>query len=493
MDKLPTYLITSPDNKTVIAQCSSGKVYVGSDYRAFLQFLVNSADSPMEAPRVVWNIADLLAIIKSVVPEWAAESLSGEDHRADWNSDGIHYRIFYQPSKFIGIHAGGWGEEVTFYELDQFYPDNPPINTLADVVSLSDALVSALASLGVTEITNLKSPVSVIESSGLLDAVYKDMPNPDEIPDGCKEYAELADAFGAWMTAYQVGYWKAGERYSYDICSCYPSIAARLVTLDGADYKFSKKMLDGNYGFLKGYLFINPDLFCPPIVASINEIGANPVGKIKGVFTLEQVRFIVGRGLGEFTLTDGWFITVNSGFTPLRSAMNRYFERRWEGALISFLAKRSIAGIIGRLGEHYRDTPTKYTNPVYHATVRNQASLMVGAALIDRGITEDELIRVNTDGFDCTRDLKLTRRSKLGQWRQSDSEPLLVLSSDKSYDGERCMEMVEAIKASPSSSIYGDVDLLSLSGAQDRYFPKFPSSGGELLRNKYKSQAPVSK
>jgi hypothetical protein len=48
---------------------------------------------------------------------------------ATWSANGYRNRIFYQPDKFFAVNRrkeGMFGDnEVTFYELDQFFPNEP--------------------------------------------------------------------------------------------------------------------------------------------------------------------------------------------------------------------------------------------------------------------------------------------------------------------------------------------------------------------------------
>ena len=498
MSKLPTYRLTQLGESTVALECSNGQVCVTGDYAEALRFLVHSAGNfPMGVPRVVWSLPELLTCIKSLLPASAVADLEGEHHRATWETQFARYRLYHQPGKFLGIHAGGYGEETTFYELDQFFPEDQDITSIQDVDALTDELIAAFASLGIDKIDNLKSPVAVIEGSSILDDVYRSLPSPDDIPGGCMEYAVLCDAWGAWTSAYQVGYWPEGEAHGFDMTSCYPSIAIRLLSLEGAEYRHSKKMLAGAvYGFLKGTLHINPAhpfAFCSPIVAEADGLVANYVGKVAGFFTLEQVRFIEGNEMGTFTLKDGWFVFPHSGIRPLEAVMTSFYKQRVvAGDLLSQIIKRVIDGILGRLGEYHQNEPTEFTNPVYHAMLRTGASLRVGQFLIQNEIRQDELIHVNTDGFHATRQLKLPARAPIGKWRSEESEPLIVLSPDVVLEGDRCEPLLSQIRADKKALSYElggkTINLMSLAAEQDRYFDKYPMSGGELLRKRFVSE-----
>ncbi len=497
MSKLPAYRVTQLDDKTLSIE-GNGQALTSGDYREILPFLVTSADPhSRELPRVVWSLSELVNCVKSVLPKFALDELESEKHRATWEEGGTRYRIFYQPSKFFGIHAGGYGFETNFYELNQYFPDDRVMSNVGDVEVAASELVAAFASLGVRRIDNLKSPVAVVESSGLMQTAFRALPLPSDIPGGVKEYATLSDTWGAWSSAYQVGYWPEGTAYSYDIASCYPSIATKLFSLYGADYKYSKKMLDGaHWGFVKGTLFINPEhplAWCSPIVAPVgDDMVANPVGKVNGVFTLGQVKYVERHGMGEFKLSDGWFIFIKSGVRPLEPVMTALFKQRATGGLMSQIVKRVIDGLIGRLGEYHGNEPTTTCNPLYHSLIRNTASLLVGEFIIKNNITQDELIHVNTDGLHTTRKLDLPLEAGMGKWRSDPPGQLMVLSPELILEGERCDPLLDAIKYDKRGVSYDidgkSINLMSLAVEQDRHFPQYPTSGSQLLRKRFSSQ-----
>lgn len=495
MIKLPAFYMTELAPGCVAVECSNGEALVTADYHQVLEFLVNEpAGIPKDLPRVVWNLAEFVSLIKSLLPHPYLADLESESHRAQWYEGETRYRLYYQSSKFFGLHAGRfYGEEITIFELDQFFPGDPPISCVDDVKRCADDLVEAFASLGVQKITNLSSPVRTIEESGILDRIYTSLPDPEEIPAGCKEYATMADAWGAWCSAYQVGYWP--EAYSVDMASCYPSIASRLVSLDGARYEFSRTMLDGAYyGFVKGTMEIDPvEGWCSPIVSPVDDGTGNPVGRFKDYFTLGQVRFVESRGIGSFTLdkrAGGWFVFPRSGVRPLSAVMDKFYSSRNGGELLNMVCKRVIAGIIGRMGQFIKDEPTPYTNPLYHATIRNTASLLVGQHIMANKVTPDELIHVNTDGYHLTRGLHLPPIAPMGGWRGETCE-LVVLSPDYVLEDEKCRPLLDAIKADRRDTRYGDTDLLELAAEQNRYFSKYPTTGGNVIQRHYQSEPVV--
>lgn len=497
MNKLISFHFTLND-KGISLECSNGQKVTDSKYYGeILDFLVDQPISK-DIPRTVWSLTDLVKAIEPFLPREAQSQFKEKTRNgygATWIADSYRTRIFFQPDKFFSINRrkeGVYGDnEVTFYELEQFFPDRKDISTVQDVQKCADKLTDVFSLLGVNKITNLSSPVRAIEESGLLDEVYKTLPDPAKIPPGCQEYATLSNAYGAWCSAYQVGYWQ--QSYSYDIASAYPFIASNLLSLEGAEYKYSKSMIcDANYGFVKGTLTINPEhpyAFCSPIVKAIGDDEGNPAGKIKDCFTLGQVKFIEKNGMGRFELKDGHFIFCNSKELPFHSVMHKYYEMRSHSELASMVCKRVIAGIIGRLGQFINDEPTKYTNAVYHSLIKNTASLIVAKNIMQNGIKPEELLHVNTDGFHTTRKLDYPQKASMGAWRGDDEGKLIVLSPDDILEGDKCDPVLEAINADKKNTCFLDYDLMALSREQNRYFPKFPTTGGELLKNHYQSEA----
>jgi hypothetical protein len=422
--------------------------------------------------------------VESILPAQIQEQFATKGdygYSATWTADGYRNRIFLMPDKFFAINRrkeGMFGDnEHTFFALDQFFPDNADNPSLEELSDRATELENAFALLGVSNITNLSSPVRAVEESGLLDAVYKSMPDTRNIPIGVQQYAVEADAYGAWNTAYQVGCWK--NTYSYDLASAYPSVAARLLSLDGATYEFSKSMVDNaTYGFVKGKLFINPDhplAFCSPITS--NDTVGNPVGTLNDCFSLEQIRYIERNELGRFDIGKGggWFIHIKSGTRPLAATLEHYYQLRKRSALLSMVCKRVIDGIIGQLGQFKQGEPTAHTNTVYHAIIRNSVSLLVHQCLCDNAVLPSELLYVNNDGFHTTRKLPYTVASGMGKWRGKSVDQLVVLSPEDITTGT-CDELLKGFAP------------IHYQTKQNRYFKKFPVCKADLMSKHYMSE-----
>lgn len=482
---LVAYLLNQNSDQSLRIESTSGNLCVSNSYDAVLKFLVHSAPFAMrDDPRVVWKLSEFVSYIKTILPPFAVKELEGEYHRATWEANDHRYRLYHRPQKFFAISYDH--REVTFYELDQFFHDVPEPQTIKQVQLYADQLRGAFARLGITKVSNLKSPIAVVEDSGLLDDIYINLPDPGDIPSGVKEYATMVDAFGAWVSAYQLGYFP--DAYTYDVTSSYPAQAIKLLSLDGAEYKYSRKMLDGaTYGFLHGDLYIEPSYWDSPIVAPADDIVTNPVGKLSGYFTLAQVQHVTRCKKGRFELKSGHFVFTTQETRPFLDVMTKYYNARADSELMSMICKRIIDGIIGRLGEFREDKPTEFTNPVYHTLIRTGAALHVSEFIEQNNITQPELIYVNTDEVITPRHIPLPKTNGIGQWR-AEQEPVLVLSPSIIFEGEACNALVSQIKENPKSTKVQEYRLVTLAGVQNRDFPKFPRSAGDLLKNIYESE-----
>ena len=504
MANVISYHVAQPAEGIVLVECCDSQTCVTDDYRKLYHFITRATGHAL-IPRVVWSLRDTVPILLSLLPEHIRKEVS-ESNRATWEDKGLRYRVYVQCSahdpsdyKFFSTNVRGAGQasfEVNVYELDQFFPDDREPSSIAEVQSCVVELLACFESFGVSGVKALKSPVAVIEESGLLDELYESLPDPAGIPAAVKAWAVEVDTFAVWQSAFQVGYFS--KVYSYDISSCYPGRAIKLLDLTGAEYRYSRKILaDAAYGFLQGKLTINPDhprAWCSPVVFPVSNYGqTNPVGVIKGKFTLEQVRYIQQSGLGEFKLSSGWFIFPKSNRQPFADVMQQLYQQRQQSLLASQFGKRVIDGIIGRLGEFHDNIPTPRTNPVYHALIRTGASLQVGRFLWEKQVKQSDLVLVNTDGFYTLSLLSgVPERADIGEWRYDGTQRLLVLSSQKYRTDESCDYLLDEIRANLDGYRYdsvGGINLLTLWNDQERVFKDFPQMGVELLSRVYNSDS----
>ncbi|MBU1173220.1 MAG: hypothetical protein KKD44_26950 [Proteobacteria bacterium] len=497
MNNLPCFHIQTLCEGTVSIECSSGDVLVSSNLHEILEFIIrNPSDYAPSTPRLVWRTAELVAHLRPLMPDFAIKMLDNDPHRAIWDE----YRLYHNPGVMFQVNVNH--NEVLVYSLKKHLPDGHPTpNNIDELMDYADRLVSDYESIGVNKISQMYSPVAVMEDAGLLKDAYDSLPTFKDIPDGCLDYAMevsgMLDTRREWNDCYQVGYFP--ELWSADISSCYGYHASKLPNLDGATYKHSKNPVDSaNFGFLKGELTINPKhpfAFCSPIVFPVGNTVSNPAGTLQGHFSLEQVRFIERNGMGTFVLKDGWWITAGKGERPLAGIVDKFYKARvGTSPTASYLLKRAITGIIGRMGEWRRPRgqdyqPGPYFNPVYRAYIMTNASLQVGQFLINHQITPDELVLVGVDGFYSTRHLQLPPVSDLGKWRDAGSLRLLIASFNTRFKDEACDKVLDEIKANPDTMVYPSLDLSVARAQVDRSFKRYPKTGREMLKKNFVSEA----
>lgn len=498
---MPSFHIGSPAEGIIEITASNGETLVTTDYHRLLEFMVRRPPGyPFEIPRVVWQVNELVGILKTMLPNEAVEGLSTEPYRVNWVDRG-RYRLYWNPGKVFQDNVNH--DEVLIYSLSQFFPDGtePPAD-IKELTTRSRELCCALSGLGVRDIKQMYSPVAVLEDAGLLEGVYGNLATFLDIPDGCCDYAMevggMLDKRREWNECYQTGYFKEGEVWAYDISSCYGWHGLRLRDIRGADFKKSKTYVEGaTYGFLRGRLYIDPEspyAYCSPIVFPVGERLTNPVGTIKNAYlTLGQVQFIERNGIGSFDLKDGWFISGTSDYKPLAGIVERFYGKR-EGAspLDSYLMKRAITGIIGRMGEWRRDRtdeylPGQYFNPVYRAQILTGASLQVGQFLIDQQVKPEELVLVGVDGAWLTRRISLPSQAELGQWRCTGTRRLVIAGFNRRFRGEECDALLHEIEDNPDSVVYPSLDLSMALADQDRMYDRYPRTGKELISRRFVS------
>ena len=125
MNKLLAYR-TSIIWDNILAIETVDNALVTPDYNKAFDFLTQSR----QFTRVVWSLPDFYRNIISILPPEAVEQLQSKERNgycATWTTDQYRNRIFYQPDKFFALNRrkiGSFGDcEVTFFELDQFFPN----------------------------------------------------------------------------------------------------------------------------------------------------------------------------------------------------------------------------------------------------------------------------------------------------------------------------------------------------------------------------------
>jgi hypothetical protein len=478
-----------------------------------LSWLLDSATTthPRSALRAFWDLDGATQSILSLLPADTRASIA-KTNRATWS----HYRLFYIPGKMLCANNGSH-DEVTFYDLSQYFPDDPEPTSIQQVQQKADLLLQTLSDLGIPSPTKLTSPVAIAEASGLLKKYQSAIPTIFDAPEPFWEAYEYALQCTPreWVSAFQLGAWQDGELWNMDQTSAYPFAASQLIDLRDCSFVKSDALTkSAYYGFLHGDLYINPShpyAFCSPVVVNLDGRLSNPVGHFPtDYYPLDLIRFVERYEMGSFKMRDGWFISPHHAVSPrqpFQSLMSDLYAGRSQSSLASYFLKRVMAGIIGRMLETRKKDGevTGYGelyNPIYHAIITSQTKIRVAEFIIQNGISASELVHVGVDGIKSTKRIDLPNKSsRMGQWVCKGSEPVIILSSGRIYTssrprgGETYHLLSAMIQAFPNRRRYefngSVVDLNGLEMDMTRSFPKLPKTGQALLSEKYQSEAAV--
>ncbi len=457
--------------------------------------------------KVVWDLGEFVTTVLSRLPESIRTELQSK-RRIQWNN----YRFYYIPDKVFSVNKDG--SESSFYDLSQYYPGSPEPRSLPELQLLADELLATLAKLGIPSPTTLSSPVAAFKGSERLNG-YPTVPTVFDAPESLLEAYNLALQCTPreWVVNYQIGHFP--ELYSCDLSSAYPYHASQLLDLrDCSFHKSTELDLSAYYGFLVGDFTVYPDhplAFCSPFLADRGD-GAlvNFTGTIKDYpCLLDEVRVLNRYEMGEFRIKQGWYIKPLSGVRPkcpFQSLMFDLYQSRYQSELASYILKRVMNGIVGKLLETRKDKDGNITeygdifNPVYHSICTTRTRLQVFEFLTQQGVTRDELVFIGVDGVKTTRCIPLPDQVPMGRWRSAGSEPTFILSPGavitphRNFKRTGYNELLIQLCKYPLSSAFGkdgDIDLRKLFLSQTRVFPEFPRTGQALLSGKYLSEAIV--
>ncbi len=472
-----------------------------------------TARYPSSTLRVFWDLDDAVSSILKQLPDDVRRTLSQPPHRVRLGS----HRIYYIPSKVFSI--GKSGEEANFFSLDQYFPEDLKPRSLSELQRKADLLMTALSDLGILSPTTLSSPVACFKASRLLDEHQSAIPTIFDAPESHLEAYEIALQCTPreWVTNYQIGHFNEGEIWGQDLASSYPWHASRLLDLRDCSFSRSDILDEGAYyGLLEGDFTVYPDhplAFCSPFLADRGDgVLVNFTGTVPNYSCLlDEVRVLYRHGLGEFRLKSGWFVRPLNGVrpnVPLNVLMTQLYTKRGGqqgmsnemSKLVSYLVKRVMTGIIGKLLEAYKDDDgniTKYGdlyNPIYHALITTATRLQVFDFLVQNEITREELVHIGVDGVKTTRCIPLPPQAPMGRWRSAGSEPTFVLSPGavvtpyRNFKRTGYAELLVQLLEQPSATKFGkdrDIDLRKLFLNQTRSFGVLPLTGEKLMARPY--------
>jgi len=145
--------------------------------------------------KVVWDLTSFANRVFSLVPDW--EQLG--NHRSQWGN----YRFYYIPDKMFAVNKHG--TEATFYDLSQYFPEEPEPRSQAALQAKAESLLLALVELSVPEPATLSSPIAAVGLDQLLGEV--EVPTIWGAPESHLEAYELALQCTPreWVCNFQVG------------------------------------------------------------------------------------------------------------------------------------------------------------------------------------------------------------------------------------------------------------------------------------------------
>jgi len=389
---------------------------------------------------VAYDLDEFVAPLLRKLPENVLLRLAQNEPNVEHRG----HHLFYLPGKMFEVgHTHFYGVKQ-FLNLSGFAPSP----SLDETQRLVDAIVAALTGLGIDSPRKLTSGIAVFADSPMGKELFARLPKNSDLPeryDGATQYAYLSDRKD-WVSAYQIGHWLDGTIFDYDQTACYAWLASRLT--DPRELVFWKAESMGKaeqgalFGFIKGKFWIDPGgeyAHCSPIMAHTgNGLYGNPVGALpEDIYTLDEVRYVVGRGIGAFDMTDGWFASRIGGTAPgkpYKDVMERLYELRRGSPMRAGIAKVIANSIVGKLIEERTDGSLgEIRNDVCHALITAGARCEISSFLVGNEIKANELVVVQTDGARLTRRVFTPKHNGMGSWRCNGSDPVLVVSPRKVY------------------------------------------------------------
>lgn len=158
----------SDANTAVLILDSFGNSCVSSDPGELLDFLIYSCSTRVAAssPRVFWDLDKSASCILSLMPESVLTPLASPEHKAFFDSR----KLYYIPGKLFAITSKS-RQEVSFYDLSQYFPEEPEPADMKTLQQKADLLMTTLSDAGIPSPRTLSSPVAVATASGLFDGV----------------------------------------------------------------------------------------------------------------------------------------------------------------------------------------------------------------------------------------------------------------------------------------------------------------------------------
>ena len=448
------------------------------------------------------------------------------------------YGIFYIPHRMFQVGAARDFRGTRYYGLKGFLniPGILPTPPLDDVQQTGQEVLDAIDDIGLGG-NNLKLTTAgaVFTSSEVGSKFMAGIPLDSDLPAGLVGDAVYLSSLADdkyWVSAHQLGRFKEGESFDYDLTMAFGSICSKLFDIRDLTFwrsaELGKREQGALYGVIPGKFYIDPDAeysHASPIVAELpNELTGNPVGWLpEDVYALEEIRTVERYDLGFFQQTGegifaGTLTAVRPRF-PYQNMMNWLYEKRQWSDMASTVAKVAANAVIGKMTE--KTEGAKFLNHWYHAQITATTRCLITKFLVENDVKASEMLAVQTDGVRLNRNI-LLENGRMGQWRNNGSYPTIIHSSHRIYVGDKRPyhitydDVVRMIDEHPNTERYskqadhritlreavegGDIgrvgevvelpvlfDLIRMENQQNRQFDKFPATGRQLLENKYTS------
>jgi hypothetical protein len=221
---------------------------------------------------------------------------------------------------------------------------------------------------------------------------------------------------------------------------------------------------------------------------------------------LDDIRTLYNYHMGEFHFKRGWTIVAAEGARrPLARVMNELFALRDGSEPKSYIVKRVMNGIIGRLLEIREDNAGDVLeygdnfDPISHALITTPTRLQVFDFIARHELIRGELVHVGVDGLRATCRLASADKAPMGGWRCTGSEPAFVLSPggivspDRNFKRTGYADLLEECQKRPRATHLGrnasdPIDIGRLFLTQTRGYTEMPAKARDLLTRVYHSE-----
>lgn len=530
---------------------STGASCAFQSLREALEFLTEPYEIPSEGEQIIfrmaWDVDEFAAVILRLLPKELALELHETTRcqvsfEADYGT--VVYKLWYAREKGFAVKNLGLRFESMIFHLKQFFPEgtDEPEDTdyCINLEAYGRYLLQTFKKMGFQPQT-LYSPVSALKPvlAKMNLPTFKDMPQEASL-------MAIECAGRPWHEAIQLGRFE--QVWDYDLSSAYPTILSKCLDIRlGRWVQSPNYQMGAMYGYAKCKVTIFDKVKWHPIVMfREDDVNVAPTGTWPDCLSKRKIDLIKRWGIGETSIQNSWWWIPETSSRPLFKLVNRLQSLRhsekeadvWDyeailsklskklpaislveklmsmpmNRLMSHLAKAMLVGVFGYTGQEKKDTLGEFYNPVYFSEATEQTACLVADHIYKNKVAP---IAISTDGFLSPVELPLTEG-----WKLNYSGEAIVLSTNAVYYAgkkpaglyidelksliqknptrsywqttkPRLLTLGNAVEWSAIDRIGEEVDIrtsVDLNIAHDRYFPKLPRSGRDILSKKYMSR-----